>query len=467
MRRSIVSICLVLCAYSTFSQSFPTDTVVKKGALNKRINFVYLSDGYLLSELNTFTTDVIAINNKLFQTTPYKEYINYFNIFQVRVPSAEAGAKHANSASDCPAGASQPTIDPKNYFGSKFDFAGIHRLLVPDSMAKVSSVLFSNLPAYDQAFVLAHSTYYGGSGGSIATSSTDPNSAEVAIHELGHSFGKLGDEYWAGPQYAGEKPNMTAQSDPLQVKWKNWVGANNVGVFPFVGGPAWFRPVQGSRCKMEVLGVNFCSVCIETTIERIHSLVSPIDKFAPANATPITTDVTDLGFKLNLILPIPNTLKTTWTLDGNTIGQNVDTVTLTASMLAGGNHILLATVVDTTELSRSVTHSTTHTSNIQWNISKVTGVTSPELFRANLQVFPNPVASDLFIKYELEKKANVSIELISMDGKRITRHEKKNQLPGQYNFTIDTKKLAINSGMYFVVFSLNGNSLTREVVKVE
>src|SRR5689334_9459994 len=198
--RKLIVIILFLVTYVCQSQVFPTDTVVKKGALNKRINFVYLSDGYLAGELNTFATDVTTINNKLFLTTPFKEYINYFNIFQVRVPSAESGVKHAHSASDCPDVSIQPISDPKNYFGSRFDVGGIHRLLVPDSSAKINSVLASNLPTYDQAFIIAHSPYYGGSGGVYATSSTDPSSAEVAIHELGHSFGKLADEYWAGSQ---------------------------------------------------------------------------------------------------------------------------------------------------------------------------------------------------------------------------------------------------------------------------
>src|SRR5687768_7333772 len=130
MRKLGVVVCL-LVVYISHGQAFPTDTVVKKGPLNKRINFVYLSDGYVLGELTTFSTDVTTINNKLFITTPFKEYINYFNVFQVKVPSAESGAKHAHTASDCPDVSVQPIYDPKNYFGSRFDYGGIHRLLVP------------------------------------------------------------------------------------------------------------------------------------------------------------------------------------------------------------------------------------------------------------------------------------------------------------------------------------------------
>jgi hypothetical protein len=260
---------------------------------------------------------------------------------------------------------------------------------------------------------------------------------------------------------------MTAQSDPLLVKWKNWVGTNNIGVYPYIGGPGWYRPAQGNRCKMEVLGVDFCSVCTEAIIERIHNLVNPIDNFAPANASPLPAGTLDLGFKLNLVLPLPNTLKTTWKLDANTVALNTDTVTVNAAALSGGNHTLLATVIDTTLLSRSINHVSLHTYNIQWAISKITGVMTPELFKANLKVYPNPFASDLIVKYELEKKANISIEIISADGKHIYSYDRKNQLAGQHSFTINAAKKGIQSGIYFVVFSLNGQRLAKEVLKVE
>ena len=467
MRKLAIVVCLLVACIS-HGQAFPTDTVIKKGPLNKRINFVYLSDGYVAGELSDFTTDVTTINNKLFLTTPFKEYINYFNIFQVRVPSAETGAKHAHTASDCPAVSVQPVSNPRNYFGSQFDFAGIHRLLYPDSTAKIASVLASNLPTYDQAFIIVNSDFYGGAGGIYATSSTDPSAAEVGIHEIGHSFGKLADEYWAGLGYAMEKPNMTAQSNPALVKWKNWVGLNNVGVYQYGGGPGWYRPVQGNRCKMEVLGAPFCSVCVEALIERIHTLVNPIDKVTPAvAAAPLNLDGGLYGFKLNLVTPIPNTLKVTWKLDGNEIANNVDTVTINGAGLSVTNHTLVATIIDTSALTKSDNHISIHTYNTQWNISRITGISDPELFRANLQVFPNPAVRDILVKYDLEKKANVSVEIFTVDGRRISRYEQKGQLPGRYTYTIDAKKTRISPGMYFVVFSLNGNRLTKEVLKIE
>ena len=179
-KRYIVMGWVILMALQSQSQVFPVDTLMRNGERTNRINFVYLSDGYQSGELSTYITDATAINNALFLTTPFKEYKNYFNSYAVKVPSTESGAKHPGTALDEASSGGQPVIDPNNYFQSTFDFFSIHRLLVPQDNAGVYNVLASNLPDYDQPFVVVNSAYYGGSGGSVATASSDPSSAEVA-----------------------------------------------------------------------------------------------------------------------------------------------------------------------------------------------------------------------------------------------------------------------------------------------
>src|SRR5258708_7869266 len=87
-------------------------------------------------------------------------------------------------------------VDSVIYFGSTFNYAGIDRLLVPVNSSHIYSVLANNFPQYDQVFVVVNSTKYGGSGGFAATASINSSSAEIAIHEMGHSFAALRDEYW-------------------------------------------------------------------------------------------------------------------------------------------------------------------------------------------------------------------------------------------------------------------------------
>ena len=316
MKKIYILLFSLFLYHSGIAQVFPVDTIIKTGPLDKRLNLVYLADGYLASEQAKFITDVVAMNDKLFNTVPFKEYKNYFNVFAVKVVSNESGIKHPNTAPDCPGIGTHPVSNPANYFGTTFDFGNIHRLVVPGNFALINSVLAANFPEYDQVLMVGNTSFYGGSGGAVATSTTHSSAAEIMIHEIGHSFAGLADEYWAGSQYAGEKPNMTAQSNPALVKWKNWIGTPGIGVFQHTGGPGWYKPTTGGTCKMEALGPAFCSVCKEALIERIHTLISPVDSYFPSNAGTLNVYGTS-GFKLNLLQPIPNTLKRTWNMDGN------------------------------------------------------------------------------------------------------------------------------------------------------
>ena len=210
----------LLCLGSIFArpaaaQTFPVDTLVKTGPLDRRINLVFVPDGYQASEMPLFRSRVSQVLNSLFAQTPFLEYRAYFNAFAIEVPSAQSGSTHPRTAPDC--GAVQP-FAATTYFNSRFDFGGIHRLLVPQATAALGAVLTRNFPSYDQVFVLVNSLDYGGSGGQFATASANINATEIMVHEIGHSFGGLSDEYWAGPQYARETFNMTQTTTPATVR---------------------------------------------------------------------------------------------------------------------------------------------------------------------------------------------------------------------------------------------------------
>ncbi|MBX9783874.1 MAG: T9SS type A sorting domain-containing protein [Chitinophagaceae bacterium] len=448
------------------AQVFTVDTIIKTGPLNKRINFVYLADGYTAAEQAKFITDVININNKLFNTIPFTEYKDYFNVFAIKVISNESGIKHASTAPDCPGVGTHPVSNPKNYFGTKFDVANIHRLVVPDSFAKVNAVLAANFPEYDQVMVVGNTSFYGGSGGALATSTTHTSAAEIMIHEIGHSFASLADEYWAGIQYATEKPNMTAQSDPLLVKWKNWIGSPGIGVFAHSGSPLWFKPTTGGTCKMEVLNPAFCRVCKETFVERIHTLVSPIDSYIPSNAATLNISNT-IGFKTNLLKPIPNTLNQTWFLDNVQQAATIDTFTILSGSIANGNHTLRTTVVDNTSLSRADNHLSLHTYNVLWNMSIATGVTEVQVFNAGLKLFPNPFAENLVIQYKLSKPSSVAINLVTANGKNIPLVQEKKQMQGSYSSTFSLNRYGLSAGVYTIVFIVNGQTIAREIIKLK
>lgn len=366
MKRLILLLASITAYSFSYSQSFPVSSIFYNGDDDKRINIVVLSDGYQESELLQFLSDAEGFSNALFNTTPFKEYAAFFNVYAIEVPSTQSGAAHPGTATDVLEPA-HPVENVDNYFGSTFDYFDIHRLLVPTNSSAAFSVLGVNFPAYDQPVILVNSPYYGGSGGFLATASTDPSSNEVAIHEIGHSFAGLADEYYAGDFYASEKDNMTMESDPGLVKWNNWVGINEVGVFQHCCGDnsdAWYRPHED--CKMRYLGTPFCSVCTESFINRIYSLVTPIDDYSPTNLTVEYTG-TPLDFFLTLILPNPNTLDVEWILNGNTIEQGLSSVTINGTNLLPGSNQLTARVVDNTLLSK--TYPNGYEFFIEWTIN--------------------------------------------------------------------------------------------------
>lgn len=445
------------------SQVFTKDTLAY-GLDSNRINLVYLSDGYTSPELPQFVADSKAFNDHLFQTTPYKEYKAYFNVVAVQVPSPASGIKHANSAADCPSGSVfQPSSDPNNYFGSHFDAFGIHRLVVADSIFKIQAVLAVNFPMFDQVFLIANSPYYGGSGGTWTTATKEKNSVEIATHEMGHSFAGLADEYWAGTQYAAEKPNMTMQSNPELVKWKNWVGISSVGVYPYAVDPSWYRPVRGGQCKMEALNSPFCPVCTEAIVERIHHLVRPIDSYAPVNTEIVTTNAAQ-SFKLSLVKPNPNTLKVVWRLDGTAVAEGVDSVHLSVAQVGSGPHVVTAVVLDTTALTRSETHVSLHAYLVQWNLNSVTAIVSPALSAAHFQVFPTPFHHELFVNYELSVRSTIRLELFNANGQLLQAFGRRTQNAGKYTLTLVPAGARLTAGTYFIRFWLNGSPLTLKTI---
>ena len=293
MKQTFLLMAWITMTVGASAQVFPVVTILDNGLSSKRINYVFLSDGYQSGQLNTFVTNVTTVKDFIFTQTPYQQYQNFFNFYAIKVPSTDSGADHPGNASDEASSPAQPVLVANTYFNSTFDYAGTHRLMVAQDGAAINNVLAANFPTYNQAVVLTNSTYYGGSGGAVAAATVDPSSNEVAIHEIGHSFANLADEYEIDGQ--GEKPNRTTNTNPATVKWKNWLGYNNgtgaIGIYDIGVAGGWQRPHQ--NCKMRFLGVPFCSVCQEAFINKIYSLVTPIYSYLPASSSVTVNASTD------------------------------------------------------------------------------------------------------------------------------------------------------------------------------
>lgn len=84
-----------------FAQRYAIDTLQYQGTDQKVVNLVILGDGYTQAQLTDFEEDAKRFTDYFFQTEPFRQYSNYFNVFAIKTPSPESGATHACSASDC------------------------------------------------------------------------------------------------------------------------------------------------------------------------------------------------------------------------------------------------------------------------------------------------------------------------------------------------------------------------------
>lgn len=448
---------ILVCLFGSISfaqhasaQSFPAENFMNNGPRSNRVNLVYLSDGYTSAELSTFSVHARNMNAALFATSPFKEYRTFFNASLVHVPSVQSGVLHPKTAPDCPA--SMPVASPTTYFETTFDYGNIHRLVVPRRTDKINTVLAASVPDYDQAFVVANSTEYGGSGGTYPAATGGNSSAfEVMIHELGHSFAFLADEYWAGQQYAIEKPNMTANSNPSTNKWSYWLGKGNIGIFPHTGNSAWFRPTQNSQCKMEALGHPFCSVCAEALVLKIHTLVDVIQAVSPTNFNSLTAPASGtMAFALTLLKPEPNTLTVRWLLNGVQWGSaNAESITLSVQNLVTGANTLTAEVVDASAMIRPANQPKR---TVTWKITRaaVTSVTARD-DAPTLSIFPNPADASFALQYEAScASANGVVEIVDMTGKQLFTKVLGAQRVGQNLVALDVAEAHLPEGTYLV-----------------
>lgn len=471
MKQFFMFLTCLLCSLISTAQVFDVENIKLAGDDDKRINLVILGDGYQTSELDQFVTDATNFTTELFSQSPFLEYSDYFNVYAIKVPSNESGADHPATATDVTEPLT-PITTADTYFNSTFDGFGFHRLLFygidyPDSNAarsKIITVLADNFPAYDQALILVNSTVYGGSGGEFPMSSMAASANEIAIHELGHSLFDLLDEYYPGDGRLREDINSTKESDPSLIKWKNWLSDNGVGIYPYgTSGEAatWNRPHQ--NCKMRYLGRPFCAVCKEGMIEKIHDLVSPVDNFTPNNDGAVENPTFPLDFQLSLTKPNPNTLESTWILNGNTVGNNVDAVSLLETDLVEGTNTLSAIITDESPMLRVDNHDTIHVNTVAWTINYSTlsiEDIDAKASRYNIALYPNPTNSILNFKFESNTYAPVKVNITSLDGKQL-----KSLILSNYE-SIEINISDFSSGIYIANFYTNNTLLTsRKIVK--
>lgn len=431
MKHLLLTILLIGFQHAS-AQVFNKETIKNSGNNDKRINLVILSEGYQTSELAQFKTDAVNFMDGMFNQSPFKEYANYFNVHILKVPSNESGADHPGTATN--------VTEPYNnlstkfvdtYFNATYDSFGTHWLLyyeidgysANNTEAKINNVLASNFPTFDQALILVNSTEYGGSGGKFPMAYKGTWGTNVIMHELGHSLFNLKDEYYPGDILAAEAINMTQETNASLIRWKNWLNINNVGIYQYTcatGNCAnWYKPHQ--NCIMESIDKSFCSVCKEGIIEKIHSMVSPIDSYTPVSSA-ITNPSFPIDFHLELIKPNPNTLKCVWTLNISDFANDVDDISIVETDLIVGMNTLTVAVNDATSLLKVDNHDSFHVQTVTWTIDNTAlGIKeiASEMANYNITMYPNPTNTVVNFKFESNTGAILKVDIVGINGNKI------------------------------------------------
>ncbi|WP_370477897.1 M64 family metallopeptidase [Tamlana flava] len=447
MKHLLFILTLLFNIQVTLSQIFEIDNIEISGDQDNRINLVILSEGYQSSELAKFITDATNFTNSMFTMSPFSEYSNYFNVYALKVPSNESGADRPSTST---------YVD--TFFNATYEAFGSPYLLyyeidgnsANNTEAKILNVLADNFPTYDLALILVNSNEYGGSGGVFPMAYSGYWGANVIVHEMGHSLFNLKDEYYPGDVLGAEAINMTQETDPNLVRWKNWLYDNGVGIYQYFDNNVpkdWYKPHQ--NCIMEKIDKTFCSVCKEGIVEKIHELISPIDNYTPNNNTVENPSSFPLDFMLNLIKPIPNTLESVWTLNGSNFANNVDGVSLLETNLMEGENTLTAVIHDNTSFQRVDNHNNFHVSLVTWTINYTTlGVEDIEskIDSYSISMFPNPASTTVNFMHEGKADSNLNIELVSLEGRMV----KSVKISNLESYQLDISNL--NQGIYIANF---------------
>jgi hypothetical protein len=359
---------LFLVATFSAAQAQPRiDTLLQSGPTAKRINIVVLSEGYTAAELGRFPADALGAVNHLLGQAPYQAYRSFFNAFAISVASAQSGSDHPSR------GAYRDT-----YFNSTYESYGITYLVtIPpndrngvsaDGVGKVDALLREFMPEYDVVLLLVNDSDYGGSGGRVAVTSLNASAREIAVHELGHSFGGLGDEYdTAYPGYPDvEEPNTTRTTNRASIKWAPWILASTPIPTPEITGysklvglfegahyhaTGWYRPKLD--CKMNHLNVPFCEVCSEALVLASYRLVDPIESVIPGTSQ-ITLSNAPVTLSAGVLNPISTPAVLQWSVNGaGRVGATNAAFTIEPGSLPVGTNVVQVVVRDPTDLVRS------------------------------------------------------------------------------------------------------------------
>ena len=262
----------------TVTKGIPTETIHKAKVKNP-IYIAFLAEGYQEHEMPEFIEYSKKTIQYLFNHEIFNKYKDRFEFIAVKSPSKDSGITQPSK-----------NIWKSTAVNSNFDTFYAERYLTNSHIFKMHNLL-EDVP-YQHIIILANTDIYGGGGilnGYLLATTKNSSFAPVIVHEFGHSFGALADEYFyendifdpsGDSKIEPWQKNITSLVD-FESKWKHLVDKKTpiptpaekstkykIGAYEGLKGNGLYIPTL--TCRMKINNTkDFCTVCSNALEEII------------------------------------------------------------------------------------------------------------------------------------------------------------------------------------------------------
>ncbi len=193
--------------------------VEKNGEPADKVDVVLLGDGYTAAEMDKWHRDARRMADLLFSQSPFKEHRAAFNVWAIDTPADESGVSRPSEG-----------VWRRSPVGARYDAFGSERYILAFDNKRVRDIAAA--APYEFMGIIVNGRKYGGGGihNLYATTASDnAYTPYIFVHEFGHHFAGLADEYYTSDvayETGGERIEpweMNVTADPKAAKWADLI----------------------------------------------------------------------------------------------------------------------------------------------------------------------------------------------------------------------------------------------------